>query len=66
MKFIKILIVFALMILAFKVYTGLSSKDRDMGIDKHRKIYKKTEGKLEKAKEIQKQEYEKLNKTKGE
>jgi hypothetical protein len=63
MKFIKILIVLVLMFLLFKVYTGISSKERDIGIDAHRKIYKKTEDKLNKATEIQKQEYEKLKKT---
>ena len=63
MKFIKILIVIVLVFVFFKVYTGISSKERDIGIDTHRKIYKKTENKLNKATEIHKQEYEKLKKT---
>ncbi|ADO83327.1 hypothetical protein [Ilyobacter polytropus] len=62
MKFIKILIVFALMVLAFKFYRGMSSRERDIGIDSHRKIYKKTEEKLNNAVEIQEKEYEKLKK----
>ncbi|WP_321329024.1 hypothetical protein [uncultured Ilyobacter sp.] len=63
MKFIKILIVFALIILAFKFYKDVSSRKRDMGIDSHRKIYKKTEEKLNNAIEIQEKEYEKLKKS---
>ncbi|WP_319370115.1 hypothetical protein [uncultured Ilyobacter sp.] len=63
MKFIKILIVFALMVLALKFYRGVFSSERDIGIDSHRKIYKKTEEKLNNAVEIQEKEYEKLKKS---
>ena len=63
MKFIKILVVFVFVFVIFKVYTGISSRERDIGIDTHRKVYKKTEEKLNKAMEIQSEEYGKYQKS---